>query len=91
MTSIDGANDGARTRDNQNHNLGLYQLSYVRHSRVKIIAFTPNYCQKTLFSLHSAHYSSDGNSKPAQSPRVKLASKKKSAIAARLWTLAKAW
>jgi hypothetical protein len=26
-----GANDGARTRDNQNHNLGLYQLSYVRH------------------------------------------------------------
>jgi hypothetical protein len=28
-----GANDGARTRDNQNHNLGLYQLSYVRRSR----------------------------------------------------------
>ena len=28
---IGGANDGARTRDNQNHNLGLYQLSYVRH------------------------------------------------------------
>ena len=28
-----GANDGARTRDNQNHNLGLYQLSYVRRCR----------------------------------------------------------
>lgn len=25
-----GANDGARTRDNQSHNLGLYQLSYIR-------------------------------------------------------------
>ena len=23
-----GVADGARTRDNQNHNLGLYQLSY---------------------------------------------------------------
>ncbi len=23
--------DGARTRDNQNHNLGLYQLSYGHH------------------------------------------------------------
>lgn len=23
-----GVTDGARTRDNQNHNLGLYQLSY---------------------------------------------------------------
>jgi hypothetical protein len=26
-----GANDGARTRDIQDHNLALYQLSYVRH------------------------------------------------------------
>ena len=34
-----GANDGARTRDNQNHNLGLYQLSYVRRCRNEIIAF----------------------------------------------------
>ena len=24
----DGVADGARTHDNQNHNLGLYQLSY---------------------------------------------------------------
>ena len=31
FTAFSGANDGARTRDNQNHNLGLYQLSYVRH------------------------------------------------------------
>ncbi len=28
-----GANDGARTRDIQDHNLALYQLSYVRRSR----------------------------------------------------------
>ena len=28
---VSGATDGARTRDNQNHNLGLYQLSYSRH------------------------------------------------------------
>ncbi len=28
-----GANNGDRTRDNRNHNPGLYQLSYIRHSR----------------------------------------------------------
>jgi hypothetical protein len=28
-----GANDGSRTRDIQDHNLALYQLSYVRHNR----------------------------------------------------------
>ncbi len=27
-----GASDGARTRDNRNHNPGLYQLSYARHN-----------------------------------------------------------
>ena len=27
-----GANDGSRTRDIQDHNLALYQLSYVRHT-----------------------------------------------------------
>jgi hypothetical protein len=27
-----GVTDGARTRDNQNHNLGLYQLSYSHRS-----------------------------------------------------------
>jgi hypothetical protein len=26
-----GVDDGARTRDNRNHNPGLYQLSYVHH------------------------------------------------------------
>jgi hypothetical protein len=31
----DGVTDGARTRDNQNHNLGLYQLSY-SHRRPKL-------------------------------------------------------
>ena len=29
-----GANDGDRTRDNRNHNPGLYQLSYIRHNGV---------------------------------------------------------
>ncbi|GBQ57516.1 hypothetical protein AA0243_1511 [Novacetimonas hansenii NRIC 0243] len=28
----DGANDGARTRDIQDHNLALYQLSYIRRN-----------------------------------------------------------
>ena len=28
-----GVDDGTRTRDNRNHNPGLYQLSYVHHSR----------------------------------------------------------
>ncbi len=26
-----GVTDGTRTHDNQNHNLGLYQLSYSHH------------------------------------------------------------
>ncbi len=38
-----GVNDGARTRDNQNHNLGLYQLSYVHH-RAKILACLFSVC-----------------------------------------------
>ena len=36
--------DGARTRDNQNHNLGLYQLSY-GHRRAQIIA---KHCQAVV-------------------------------------------
>lgn len=40
--SLHGVIDGARTRDSQNHNLELYQLSYdhhwgeIRHDRGKI-------------------------------------------------------
>jgi hypothetical protein len=32
LHSSDGAADGARTRDNSDHNRVLYQLSYGRHS-----------------------------------------------------------
>jgi signal transduction histidine kinase len=32
----DGVADGTRTRDNQNHNLGLYQLSYDHHPAGKL-------------------------------------------------------
>lgn len=28
---VDGVTDGDRTRDNRNHNPGLYQLSYSHH------------------------------------------------------------
>ena len=28
LNALNGVTDGARTHDNQNHNLGLYQLSY---------------------------------------------------------------
>ena len=31
----DGVSDGARTRDNRDHNPVLYQLSYAHHARVK--------------------------------------------------------
>ena len=31
-----GVTDGARTHDNQNHNLGLYQLSYSHRKRMII-------------------------------------------------------
>ena len=30
-----GARDGARTRDNRNHNPGLYKLSYTRHKMAR--------------------------------------------------------
>gem|GEM_PF-6637611 len=33
--SLDGVTDGARTRDNQYHKLGLYQLSYGHHLGAK--------------------------------------------------------
>lgn len=36
-----GANDGSRTRDIQDHNLALYQLSYVRHSRRAVYGLQP--------------------------------------------------
>lgn len=31
IPALNGVNDGARTHDNQNHNLALYQLNYVHH------------------------------------------------------------
>jgi len=31
--------DGARTRDNQNHNLALYQLNYDHHIKVLFLAW----------------------------------------------------
>ncbi len=41
MKGTAGANDGSRTRDIQDHNLALYQLSYVRHSRRGVYGFQP--------------------------------------------------
>ena len=34
--------DGTRTRDNQNHNLGLYQLSYGHQRTPKVAPKSPN-------------------------------------------------
>ena len=40
-TPIDnGVKDGARTHDNQNHNLALYQLNYPHHM-VRLKGFEP--------------------------------------------------
>jgi hypothetical protein len=36
-----GVTDGARTHDNQNHNLGLYQLSYSHRRTVDYRFNTP--------------------------------------------------
>ncbi len=33
IASINGVEDGARTRDIRNHNPALYQLSYIHHDR----------------------------------------------------------
>ena len=38
MKRWDGVADGTRTHDDQNHNLGLYQLSYSHRREAKIIA-----------------------------------------------------
>ena len=43
----DGVTDGARTRDNQNHNLALYQLNYGHHKRVSFIAVRCEISSKT--------------------------------------------
>src|ERR1700728_3911571 len=37
----DGASDGTRNRDIQDHNLALYQLSYARHPRRGVVADHP--------------------------------------------------
>ena len=36
-----GVADGTRTHDDQNHNLGLYQLSYSHHRTLKYTHFRP--------------------------------------------------
>jgi hypothetical protein len=36
-TPASGVGDGARTRDNRNHNPGLYQLSYAHHNKLQYI------------------------------------------------------
>ena len=33
--------DGTRTHDNQNHNLGLYQLSYGHHAELLLLTYPP--------------------------------------------------
>ena len=38
MKRWDGVADGTRTHDDQNHNLGLYQLSYSHHCKPSSIA-----------------------------------------------------
>ena len=38
MKSLNGVADGTRTHDNQDHNLGLYQLSYSHRLELRIIA-----------------------------------------------------
>lgn len=35
----DGVTDGDRTRDNRNHNPGLYQLSYGHHNKDGLYSF----------------------------------------------------
>ena len=35
-TPASGVGDGARTRDNRNHNPGLYQLSYAHHNKLQL-------------------------------------------------------
>ncbi len=35
---LNGVTDGTRTRDNRNHNPGLYQLSYSHHYYFSLLA-----------------------------------------------------
>jgi hypothetical protein len=41
-TPASGVGDGARTRDNRNHNPGLYQLSYAHHNKLQYIKTKTN-------------------------------------------------
>ncbi len=57
--SIHGVDDGTRTRDSQNHNLELYQLSYAHHEILKgtKIQKRPSHSKKNntpLFSMQLA-------------------------------------
>ncbi len=42
LCSVCGVNDGIRTRDNRNHNPGLYQLSYIHHQHLVLCTKRPN-------------------------------------------------
>ncbi len=44
--------DGTRTRDNRNHNPGLYQLSYDHHSGGRLAYNSPNALQREK-SVHT--------------------------------------
>ncbi len=58
-----GASDGARTRDIQDHNLALYQLSYTRHLcrlladqpvRVNVAALRSRKCRRSRATASSS-------------------------------------
>ncbi len=57
-----GANDGARTRDIQDHNLALYQLSYVRHR-----GEAPEFPERGVYADAAGGVNADG---VAAAPRV---------------------
>ena len=47
-TPASGVGDGARTRDNRNHNPGLYQLSYAHHNKLQLIFYSKTFPNLSL-------------------------------------------
>ena len=72
MSKQNGVNDGTRTRDNRNHNPGLYQLSYNHHFGLLTRAQPSDspHIGKIFFMLN-VHFYSQPSSSHAQPCRFK--------------------
>ena len=48
LWSKSGVDDGDRTRDDWNHNPGLYQLSYTHHTGIYNLSALNDFCKREI-------------------------------------------